>query len=172
MLNFSNCPQCGTRNIEVVPDGAAHRDYAAKCGDCGLLYQVRGSSPQPSEKAFRIGTVGVNWLPRVRGDAAALMQRFTDEFDYEDVFGQLMLTKSACFEMLDEYVRECGARRKPLADWLNSLPWEMDDDGDGSLDLHVVWEEDGHSSLSDPEALARAPVWRSLAKRGVRGLVQ
>lgn len=155
MLAFSNCPQCSMRNVESVPDGAAHRDYAAKCPRCGLLYQVRGSNPQPSERAFQIGTVEVRWLPRVEGDAAGLIQRFTREFDYEDLFGQLRLTKSTCFEMLNEYVQEHGVGRKPLADWLNSLPWDMDDDGDGALDLHVVWEEDGNTSLSDPEALAR-----------------
>ena len=164
MLAISNCPQCSMRNVESVPDEAAHRDYAAKCGRCGLLYQVRGSNPQPSERAFRIGTVEVNWLPRVEGGAAGLMQRFTHAFEYEDVFGRLMLTKSSCFEMLAEYVRERGVTRKPLADWLNSLPWEMDDDGDGSLDLHVVWEEDGHSSLSDPETLARVQFGEALRR--------
>ena len=127
MLAFSNCPKCSTKNVEIVPDGAAHRDYAAKCDGCGLLYQVQGSNSQSSRA-----------------------------FDYEDGFGRLMLTKSSCFEMLDEYVRERGVRRKTLADWLNSLPWEMEGDGDAGLDLHVVWEEGGVLSLSDPETLARA----------------
>ena len=165
MLAFSNCPQCSMSNVESVPDAAAHRDYAAKCSRCGLLYQVRGSNPPPSEKAFQIGTVEVHWLPRVEGDAVGLVQRFAHTFDYEDVFGRLMLTKASCFEVLDEYVREHRVRRKPLADWLNSLPWEMDGDGDGSIDLHIVWEEDGIPSLSDPEILARVQ-FGEVARRG------
>ncbi|MYA50277.1 MAG: hypothetical protein F4045_03645 [Chloroflexi bacterium] len=166
MLAFSNCPKCSTKNVEIVPDGAAHRDYAAKCDHCGLLYQVQGSNPQSSEIAFRIGTVEVRWLPRVEGDAAGLMQRFTRAFDYEDGFGRLMLTKSSCFEMLDEYVRERGVRHEPLADWLNSLPWEMEGDGDAGLDLHVVWEEGGVLSLSDPESQAHAQFGEVLRRGG------
>ena len=106
-------------------------------------------------KGWRIGTMDTHWLLQPKGDVAGLVDRFARVFDYEEFYGRLWLTKSACLEELDEYVQERGAEREPLVRWIDSLPWEMDehtDDEDGTLALVVEWDR-GDGSFDDGKGI-------------------
>ena len=38
-------------------------------------------------KGWQIGTAEIHWLPQPEGDAARLMDRFANQFNYEEVLG-------------------------------------------------------------------------------------
>ena len=101
-------------------------------------------------RGWQIGTAEIRWLPQPEGDAAGLMDRFANQFNYEEVLGRLELNKASCLEVLDEYVSEKGVERDPLIQWLDSLPWETygEDDEDLSVDLVVAWDS-GSGALNE-----------------------
>ncbi len=101
-------------------------------------------------KGWQIGTAEIHWLPQPEGDTAGLMNRFANEFNYEEVLGRLELNKASCLEVLDEYVDEKGVAREPLIEWLDSLPWEAygEDDEDLSVGLVVAWDS-GSGALNE-----------------------
>lgn len=101
-------------------------------------------------KGWQIGTAEIHWLPQPEADAAGLMDRFANQFNYEEVLGRLELNKASCLEVLEEYVDEKGVERDPLIEWLDSLPWEVygEDDEDLSVDLVVAWDS-GSGALNE-----------------------
>lgn len=126
-------------------------------------------------KGWQIGTMEVHWLQQPEGEAARLLDRFTRVFDYEESYGRLWLTKSACVEELNEYVQEKSVERGPLAEWIDSLPWEMDErshddeEEDGTLALVLEWDI-GNGTLDDGRGIIIPSIgatgrWRRWTRR-------